>query len=120
MDFFAEGVGWVPGDPSVAIADDSALAGFGRESTDMVIMHFDLIRFQRQYHWLQGIGAVRSINRNDEGSTAGMSLEAAMTVETCLPATNPSRGVPTERIQEAGDRDHPPASGMRDVAHPAL
>ena len=63
LDFYAEGVGWVPGDPSQAIARHSADAGFGREPTDMVIMHFDLIRFQRQYHWLQGIGAVRSINR---------------------------------------------------------
>jgi transglutaminase-like putative cysteine protease len=80
MDFYAEGVGWVPGDPSVAIAEDSANAGFGHEPTDMVVMHFDLIRFQHQYHWLQGIGVVRSINQNDEGSTAGMSLEAAMTL----------------------------------------
>jgi transglutaminase-like putative cysteine protease len=81
MDFYSDGVGWVPGDPSVAIAENSADAGFGHERPDMVIMHFDLIRFQHQYHWLQGIGIVRSINVNDEGSTAGMSLEAAMTVE---------------------------------------
>ena len=81
MDFYADGVGWVPGDPSVAIAEKSADAGFGHEPPDMVIMHFDLIRFQHQYHWLQGIGIVRSINVNDEGTTAGMSLEAAMTVE---------------------------------------
>ena len=67
--------------PSLAIAKHSADAGFGREPTDMVIMHFDLIRFQHQYHWLQGIGAVRSINVNEEGSAAGMSLEHAMTVE---------------------------------------
>ncbi len=76
MDFYAEGVGWVPGDPSVAIAENSADAGFGHEPPDMVIMHFDLIRFQHQYHWLQGIGIVRSINVNEEGTTDGMSLEA--------------------------------------------
>jgi hypothetical protein len=44
-------------------------------------MHFELIRFQHQYHWLQGVGIVRSINFNDEGSTAGMSMEAALTIE---------------------------------------
>jgi len=81
LDFYAEGVGWVPGDPSRAIAARSADEGFGNEPTDMVIMHFDLIRFQHQYHWLQGIGAVRSINQNEEGSTTGMSLEHVMTVE---------------------------------------
>jgi hypothetical protein len=47
----------------------------------MVIMHFDLIRFERQYHWLQGIGTVRSINQNHEGTGAGLRLEHAMTVE---------------------------------------
>ena len=41
MDFHAEGVGWVPGDPAVAISAHSADAGFGRERTDMVIMHYD-------------------------------------------------------------------------------
>ena len=92
LDFYAEGVGWVPCDPAVAIAGESADAGFGHESTDMVIMHFDLIRFQREYHWLQGIGTVRSINRNDEGSTAGMNLEAAMTVETLPAGDEPEPG----------------------------
>jgi transglutaminase-like putative cysteine protease len=81
LDFYAEGVGWVPGDPALAIGKHSADAGFGREPTDMVIMHFDLIKFERQYHWLQGIGTVRSINLNGEGSGAGLRLEHAMTVE---------------------------------------
>ena len=92
LDFYAEAIGWVPADPSWAIAEESALAGFGREPTDMVIMHFDLIRFQRQYHWLQGIGTVRSINQNDEGTTAGMSLEAAMTVEVLPAGDEPEPG----------------------------
>jgi transglutaminase-like putative cysteine protease len=90
-DFYAESVGWVPGDPSVAIAENSADAGFGHESSDMVIMHFDLIRFRHQYHWLQGIGIVRSINVNDEGSTSGMSLEAAMTVEVVPVGEEPAQ-----------------------------
>jgi transglutaminase-like putative cysteine protease len=66
LDFYAEGIGWVPGDPALAIAKHSADAGFGREPTDMVIMHFDLIRHDRTYYWLQGIGVVRSINLNHE------------------------------------------------------
>ena len=81
LDFYAEGVGWVPGDPALAIAKHAADAGFGREPTDMVIMHFDLIKFERQYHWLQGIGTVRSISQDGEGSGAGMRLEHAMTVD---------------------------------------
>ena len=44
LEFYAEGVGWVSADPSQAISRHSAAAGFGREPTDMVIMHFDLIR----------------------------------------------------------------------------
>ena len=92
LDFYADGVGWVPGDPSVAIAEESADAGFGREPTDMVIMHFDPIRFQRLYHWLQGIGAVRSINQNNEGTTAGKSLEHTMTVEVLPADDEPAAG----------------------------
>jgi transglutaminase-like putative cysteine protease len=90
LEFYADGVGWVPGDPSVAIARHTAQAGFGRESTDMVIMHFDLIRLERQYHWLQGIGAVRSINHNEEGNAAGMSLEHSMTVEILADSNAPA------------------------------
>ena len=92
LEFYADGVGWVPGDPSVAISRHSAQAGFGREPTDMVIMHFDLIRFERQYHWLQGIGAVRSINQNEEGNAAGMSLEHSMTVEFLPDSDAPASG----------------------------
>ena len=47
----------------------------------MLIMHFDLIRIQREYCWLQGIGAVRSINVDDLGSKASMRLEHAMSFE---------------------------------------
>jgi transglutaminase-like putative cysteine protease len=90
LDFYAEGVGWVPGDPSLAISRGSADAGFGRESTDMVIMHFDLIRFQREYFWLQGIGVVRSINVNHDASGAGMSLDHAMIFEVLQEGDEPA------------------------------
>jgi hypothetical protein len=80
MDFYAEAVGWVPGDPAVSISSHTADASFGRERSDMVIMHFDLIRYQHDYCWLQGIGVVRSIN-DEGGSGAGMTLEHVMTVE---------------------------------------
>jgi hypothetical protein len=109
MDFYSDGVGWVPGDPSVAIAENSADAGFGHEPPDMVIMHFDLIRFQHQFHWLQGIGIVRSINVNDEGSTAGMSLEAAMTVEELSVGDEAAPG----RSRLDGSRKRETTSGSR-------
>ena len=65
----------------------------------MVVMHFDLIRFQHQYHWLQGIGAVRSINQNETGSASGMSLEHTMTVEVLAESGAPAPATPegTER-----------------------
>ncbi len=92
LDFYAEGVGWVPGDPALAIDKHSADAGFGREPADMVIMHFDLIKYDRQYLWLQGIGTVRSIYQNDQGSVAGMRLEHAMTVEVLPDGEGPAPG----------------------------
>ena len=104
MDFHAEGVGWVPGDPAVAIGAHSADAGFGRERTDMVIMHFDPIRFQHQYHWMQGIGAVRSINE-EAASTAGMTLEHVMTVEELADQDEPAPGfTPPDEPKKRGTR----------------
>jgi transglutaminase-like putative cysteine protease len=109
LDFYAEGVGWVPADPAVAVSENSADAGFGRERTDMVIMHFDLIRFQHLYHWLQGIGVVRSINQNDEGSTAGKSLEHAMTFEVLPAGDEPAPGA----SRRDGSRKREPATLKR-------
>jgi transglutaminase-like putative cysteine protease len=111
LEFYAEGVGWVPGDPSRAIARRSADAGFGREPTDMVIMHFDLIRFERLYHWLQGIGAVRSINQNEAGSAAGMSLEHTMTVELLADSAVGAAAAPegTERRKRRSRRPAVPS-----------
>ena len=109
LDFYAEGVGWVPGDPSLAIAKHSADAGFGREPTDMVIMHFDLIKFERQYHWLQGIGTVRSINQNGEGSGAGLRLEHAMTVEV-LPESAAPTPAGLERTEQRNRKSRRPGT----------
>ncbi len=81
MEFYAQDVGWVPADPALAIGAHSARAGFGSDRSDMVIMHYDLIRFEHQYCWLQGIGVVRSKN-NEEGSVSGMTLNHTMTIET--------------------------------------
>jgi transglutaminase-like putative cysteine protease len=113
LDFYAEGVGWVPGDPALAISRHSAGAGFGREPTDMVIMHFDLIRFERLYHWLQGIGTVRSINQNHEGTGAGLRLEHAMTVEVLAESAAPTPVGP-ERTERGNRRSRRPASASRD------
>ena len=109
LEFYAEGVGWVPGDPAVAIAKQSASAGFGREPTDMVITHFDLIRFERKYHWLQGIGTVRSINQNDEGTGAGLRLEHAMNVEVLAESAAPAPTGP-ERTERGNRKSRRPAS----------
>jgi transglutaminase-like putative cysteine protease len=109
MDFHAEGVGWVPGDPAVAIGAKSADAGFGRERSDMVIMHFDLIRVERDYCWLQGIGAVRSLNE-EAGTGAGMTLEHVMTVEPLSaddgpePAPPPRDGARKRKVATARRR----------------
>ena len=113
LDFYAEGVGWVPGDPALAISRRSAGAGFGREPTDMVIMHFDLIRFERQYHWLQGIGTVRSINQNHEGTGAGLRLEHEMTVEILTESAAPTPVGP-ERTERGNRRSRRPAGAIRD------
>ena len=54
---------------------------FGREHSDMVIMHFDLIRLRHDYCWLQGIGASGRSGNDESGSGAGVTLDHAMTVE---------------------------------------
>jgi transglutaminase-like putative cysteine protease len=110
LEFYAEGVGWVPGDPALAISRHSADGGFGHEPTDMVIMHFDLIRVDHQYHWLQGIGAIRSINHNEEGNAAGMSLEHTMTVEVLTGDDKPTPAGPdgTERRNRRARRPASP------------
>jgi transglutaminase-like putative cysteine protease len=95
MDFYAEGVGWVPAEPSGAVSSHSAGSGFGSEHADMLITHFDLIRINDRSHWMQGLGAVRF--QNAEGSGAGMTFEHAMVVEA-LPADDgsPAGGAPRE------------------------
>ena len=61
--------------------------------SDMVIMHFDLIRFQRQYHWLQGIVAVvRSMTKR---RATGADLEHTMTVEERSDPNEPPRASPS-------------------------
>ena len=81
----------------------------------MVIMHFDLIRFERQYHWLQGIGAVRSINQNEAGSAAGMSLEHTMTVEVLAADDGPAPAGPEpDGAKKPADPADPPVHPERD------
>jgi transglutaminase-like putative cysteine protease len=88
MDFYAEDVGWVPGDPAVAIGSHRADAGFGREHFDMVITHFDLVRLGGRYQWLQGIGTLQA--RNTEGSGGRITLDHAMRVEVLPPDNGPT------------------------------
>jgi hypothetical protein len=80
MDFYAEDVGWVPGDPAVAIGSHRADAGFGREHFDMVITHFDLVRLLGRYQWLQGIGVLQARNSGESGGR--ITFDHAMRVET--------------------------------------
>jgi hypothetical protein len=85
MDFYAAGVGWVPGDPSVAIGSHRAEAGFGREHLDMLITHFDVIRLSGKYQWLQGIATLQALNM---GAGSGqITLDHSMRVEI-LPLEN--------------------------------
>jgi transglutaminase-like putative cysteine protease len=79
MDFYADEIGWVPADPAVAVGSHRAEPGFGRDHFDMVITHFDLIRLDDRYQWLQGIGTAHSLSA--QGSGAGMTFEHSMQVE---------------------------------------
>ena len=79
MDFYAERIGWVPGDPAVAIGSHSAEAGLGQEHFDMVITHFDLLRINDRYQSLQGIGVIRPVRA--QGNGTGRTFEHEMVVE---------------------------------------
>ena len=79
MDFYADDVGWVPGDPAVAIGSHRAGAGFGREHFDMIIAHFDLVRLSGKYHWLQGIATLQALDTGGNGGK--ISFDHAMRFE---------------------------------------
>lgn len=96
MDFYAEGVGWVPGDPAVAIGSHRAGPGFGREHFDMIITHFDLVRLSGKYQWLQGIATLQALNTG--GSSGRLSLDHAMRVEV-LPLENGSTTSATQAVE---------------------
>ena len=85
MDFYADDVGWVPGDPAVAIGSQRANAGFGREHFDMLITHFDLVRLSGKYQWLQGIATLQALNSSGIGGR--ITFDHAMRVEV-LPLEN--------------------------------
>jgi transglutaminase-like putative cysteine protease len=79
MDFYAERIGWVPGDPAVAIGSHLAEAGLGQEHFDMVVTHFDMLRINDRYQWLQGIGVIRPVRA--QGNGTGRTFEHEMVVE---------------------------------------
>jgi len=79
MDFYAENVGWVPGDPAVAIGSHRALAGFGRDHFNMVITHFDLVKLGGRYQWMQGVPNLQALNSGQGGG--GITFDHAMRVE---------------------------------------
>ncbi len=105
IDFYADGVGWVPGDPAVAIGSHHADAGFGHDHFDMLIAHFDVIKLEGKYHWLQGIPILQIINL--DGSGGNISSEYAMEAEV-LPLDSASstaseaeqQGPPTKRSRK--------------------
>ncbi len=102
MEFYSDGVGWVPGDPAVAIGSHRADAGFGREHFDMIITHFDLVRLNGKYQWLQGIATLQALNSGSGGGK--ITLDHAMRVEvlplengpttSASPAVEPEEGPP--------------------------
>ena len=107
MDFYAEDVGWVPGDPAVAIGSHRAAAGFGRDHFDMVITHFDLVRLGGRYHWMQGIG-------NPPGAEHGWRRQDH--VRACDARRGPAAGdeCPAGRRDSGRTR----STTARDRAHP--
>jgi transglutaminase-like putative cysteine protease len=104
MDFYAEGVGWVPGDPSVAIGSHRAGVGFGREHFDMIITHFDVVRLSGKYQWLQGIATLQALNTGR--SSGRIALDHAMRVEV-LPLEN---GPTTSAAQAVEPEEGSPAT----------
>jgi transglutaminase-like putative cysteine protease len=106
MDFYSEEVGWVPADPSVSIASHSVDAGFGREGSDMVIMHLDRIRFRGRDQCNLGGGLV--FPQKAQGSGAGMTLEHTMVVEDLSadggPAPDASRPAGMQKRKSAPSR----------------
>ena len=101
MDFYAEGAGWVPADPAVAIGSHRADAGFGRDHFDMVIAHFDVIRLNGKYQWLQGIPTLQLLNL--DGSGGKITSEHTMQAEVVpLDGTSKETGpLPDETGQRA-------------------
>ncbi len=96
MDFYAEGVGWVPADPAVAIGSHRADAGFGREHFDMVIAHFDVIRLEGKYHWLQGIPILKVTSLDGSGGkiSSAYAMEAeVMQLDNATTAGSSGNGV---------------------------
>ena len=97
MDFYAEGIGWVPCDPAAAM--HSADAGFGREHYDMVISHFDFFQFNgRELGLLPGIGMIRPSRA--QGNWEGRTVEHKIAVEVLASddgnVTAPSRPAPPQ------------------------
>jgi transglutaminase-like putative cysteine protease len=79
MEFYADGVGWVPADPAVAIGSHRAGAGFGRDCFDMIITHFDVIRINGKHQWMQGTAIVQAQGTSDGGGK--ISFDHSMRVE---------------------------------------
>ncbi len=102
MDFYADSVGWVPGDPAVAIGSHRADAGFGRDHFDMVITHFDLVRLSGKYQWLQGIATLQALN--SDGSGGRISFDHAMQVEVLPPDAGTTPAVEPEQRGPATTR----------------
>ena len=88
IDFYAQDVGWVPGDPAVAIGSHRALAGFGRDHFNMVITHFDLVRLGGRYQWMQGVPNLQMLNSGEGGGR--IAFDHAMRVEILPADTSPS------------------------------
>jgi len=96
MDFYADGVGWVPGDPAVAIGSHRANSGFGRDHFDMLITHYDVVRLNGKYQWLQGIATVQALNSTGIGGR--MTFDHAMRVEV-LPLENGPAPAPAQAVE---------------------
>jgi transglutaminase-like putative cysteine protease len=100
-DFYAREVGWVPVDPAAAASAREINACFGKDFSDMVIMHVDLMASGRDLFFVQGFGMVMG---QGEGTFQGMRKESELTVED-LPLPEDAKASAAEKAPDPSDRE---------------
>jgi transglutaminase-like putative cysteine protease len=76
-EFYARDVGWVPVEPAAAVSARTVETCFGRDQSDMVIMHIDLIAAENSLFFIQGFGR---ISAQGEGAFQALTKRSEMRV----------------------------------------